>query len=302
MRRRHTRVREDEPLPSMLAGDGQAAPPVPSPVALVLPDEREAAARLPDDLCITLPGTSGLRLLAIGAGLLGAGALGVYGVYWVNPCPYPPSEIDFAFVAAGVGALAWLANRDLMRPRREFLLLPGGITVDARSRVDTPRLTHIPWTEITDYTVSVDARKAFLRVESVRGFTLTLLDRPPRLSAREFIRRFVEQAERHPRAVPPQPRKPGTTLPDVTGARERKPGGCAALLGFIVLNSIGEAFLDPSFGQKMAGAAVLGVIALCANLWWTLDDAEVAATDRGSARLMAQLRRWLRRVLGIDVI
>ncbi|HEU4881411.1 MAG TPA: hypothetical protein VFT45_04170 [Longimicrobium sp.] len=198
--------------------------------------------------------------------------------------------------------VAWLLHRDLVRRRREFRLVDDGITVEVTPLVvGAPRVTHVPWTEIADYTVSVDYEKAFLRVVSARGYTLTLEDRPPRLSTRELIRRFVEQADRYPRAAEPSPRRKGAPFPDVTGEQPPILAGCLTLFALITVNSAVETFLDPSYAQKMAGFAVLSLILLGARLWWTLDDFDVAVADRDSRRLIAQLRRWLRRVLGIRV-
>lgn len=263
---------------------------------------QETAAVLPDDLRVVIEATSASRLLLIAVGLLVALVLGVLGVKWIFPDD-GARVTDYAFVATGVGVLAWLLNRDLVRRRREFRLLDGGITVEVQPvTAGPPRTAHIPWTEIADYTVLEDPEEAFLHVVSVRGYTLTLKDRPPRSSTRELIRRFVEQASRYPRAVEARARAEGSRLPDVTGERAPALGGCATVFALVILSAATETILDPSFAQEITAFAALGVIAFGVHLWWTLDDFDVAVEDRDSRHLIARLRRWLRRVLNIRVL
>ncbi|HEX6373845.1 MAG TPA: hypothetical protein VF006_33260 [Longimicrobium sp.] len=301
MRHKPAHVRDHEPpLPAMFAGDGGAVLPVSAPDDIISPDEREIAALLPDGLRVVIEGTSTSRLLLIAAGLL---VTLVLGVRWTQGMYHPGEEI--LFVGGPCAVLAWLAHRNLLRRRREFRLVDVGITVEVWPLAGgEPRVTHVPWAEIADYTVFVDNEKAHLRVVSARGYTLTLEDRPPRLSTRELIRRFVEQADCHPRAAEPTPRRKGAPLPDVTGEQPPILAGCLtlfALVVLVVLSSAVETALDLSFAQEMTGLAALGMIALAVHLWWTLEDFDVAATDRDSRRLIARLRRWLRRVLGIRV-
>jgi hypothetical protein len=296
MRRKHAQVRDQEPpLPPMLAGDGRAALPASAPADLLSRGEHEIAALLPDDLRVVIEGSSTSRLLFIAAGLLGGLALesSVMGEMY-------NLEGQVLLIGGPWLFVAWLIHRDLVRRRREFRLVDGGITVEVTPLVGgAPRVTHVRWTEIADYTVSVDDKKAFLRVVSARGYTFTLEDRPPRLSTRELIRRFVEQADRYPRAAEPEPRRNGSPFPDVTGERPPIIGGCLTGFALIVVGSAVETFLEPSFAQEMTGAAALGMIAFGVHLWWTLDDSDAAAADRDSRRLVARLRRWLRRVLRI---
>jgi hypothetical protein len=292
---RNTQLRDREPLPAMLVGGDAAAPA--APAALVAPQERDIAALLPDDLRVVIEGSSTSRLLLIAAGLLGGLVLELY---WMGGMYNLEGQV--LLIGGPWAFVAWLLHRDLVRRRREFRLTESGITVEVSPLVPgEPRVTHIPWAEIADYTVSVDYEKAYLRVVSALGFTLTLEDRPPRLSTRELIRRFVEQADRHPRAAEPQPRREGWPLPDVTGERPPILAGCLIVFALILVSSAVETILEPSFAQEMAGIAVLSVIGLGVHLWWTLDDFDVAVADRDSRRLVARLRRWLRRVLDVRV-
>jgi hypothetical protein len=293
MLRRHTRVRDREPLPPMLVGDDAAVGP--APADLVEPHERETAALLPDDLRVVSEGTSNIRLLLIAVALL---AVFVLGLVWTEDIFNLDGQL--LFVGGGCAVLAWLAHRDLVRRHREFRLTASGITVEMSSLVaGEPQVARVPWWELADYTVSVDYEKAYLRVVSSRGYTLTLEDRPPRLSTREFIRRFVEQADRRPRAAEPQPRRKGSPLPDVTGERPRAWGGFLTFLVLVNVSAAAETFLDLSRAQEMAGVAVLGTIAFVVATWMDLDDPEMMAKDAKSKWPTAWLRRWLRRVLDI---
>lgn len=292
-RRKHAQVRDDEPRPATLPGDEEAAP---------LPVQaHEAAIVHPDDAGVVLEGTSARRVLIIAAGLLAVLALGLYWVDWIDPYPSLNRRLsDYAFAIAGCAAAAWLVNRDFVRPRREFRLVDDGITVEVTPLAGTPRVTHVRWREIADYSVSEADEEAFLGVVSIRGYTLTLRERPPRLSTHEFIRRFVEQADRHPRAAGPEAAT-ADPLPDITGERKPITVGCVGWIALLVLGSFAKSYLEPSAAQMVTGAALLGVVTFGLSLWWSLDDPDVAALDRDSRRLVARLRRWLRRVLGIRV-
>ena len=294
MTRKHDLPPDRDRPPAMFVGDEMPEPRLPA-------QTQEAAAVPPDDLRVVIERTSAGRLALIAVGLLAALALGVAVMEWMYPDPHTALWLtNYAFLAGGIGALAWLANRDLVRRRREFRLLDDGIAVAVQPlTAGPPRTAHVPWTEIADYTFSVDPEKAFLQVVSVRGYTLTLKDRPPRLSTREFIRRFVEQADRHPRAVEAEPRAEGSRLPDATGERAPALGGCATVLGVVLVTSAVETFLDPSFAQEAAAIIGVGLIFMTVTFFLDLDDPEAAGSDATSIRLIARLRRWLRRVLGI---
>jgi hypothetical protein len=221
--------------------------------------------------------------------------------------PSPGDRVPFLAAAAVVCALAgWLGSRLFVRHRGEYQLTDDGIELKVWHLVDRkPWVTHIPWTEIEHYTASIDHHGAVLRVDSVRGCTLLLRDRPPRLSTREFIRRFVDQAERHPRAVaagpvPAVPAQLHEAAPPDEIARQFGVG-CV----FVTLFPAGMALqtaVELSNTQRVATWMGLGVIGIAAFTWNRLTDSDLAYTDRASRKLMARVRRWLRRVLGIRVV
>lgn len=91
-------------------------------------------------------------------------------------------------------------------------------------------------------------------------------------------------------------------LPEITGYTGAgwRLGGC---MGYVALG-LGLVFwkqMEMSSTQHALAWVALGVVVAGLYLWNTLDDDDVARSDRTSERLMARLRRWLRRVLDIDV-
>ena len=92
-------------------------------------------------------------------------------------------------------------------------------------------------------------------------------------------------------------------LPEIT-AYTRTGWGLGGCMGYVALGILGLVFWrqrDMSSTQHAMAWVALGVIVTGLYLWNTLDDDDVAAADRDSRRLVARLRRWLRRVLGIRV-
>jgi predicted metal-binding membrane protein len=90
-------------------------------------------------------------------------------------------------------------------------------------------------------------------------------------------------------------------LPEITGYTGARwgLGGC---MGYVALAILGLAFWKQrpmSSTQHVVAWVALGLIVAGLYLWNTLDDPDVAQSDRTSQRLVARLRRWLRRVLDI---
>jgi hypothetical protein len=304
MRRKHAELRDHEPLPAMLIGDEAL---VPSPAAIVPAQASETASLLPGDLRVVVEGTTASRLPLLAAFLLLVVffALGVFESAWMMDTGNERRG-SYALLAGLCAVLGWLGHRVLMRYRKEFHLAEDGIAMEVWHPTDRkPWVTHIPWTEIEDYTVSVDREKAFLRVASVRGYTVTLHDRPPRLSTRELIRRFVEQAERYPRAVRPTPSAAehphwiGESEPSVWEALAPIATWFAVFVQLFILRATLDIELSPA--QTLAILAGMAAIFFGLHVFTTLDDFEVALADRDSRRLVARLRRWLRRLLNIRV-
>lgn len=135
----------------------------------------------------------------------------------------------------------------------------------------------------------MDGETLQLCVDGTGGATISLRDRPPRLSTRELIRRFILATERHPRA--PRPEK--TSIAEIIVS-----------FGFpvvFVTGAIAEAAMETSERQKDIGFYIILVIAFGLYLWHTVDDDDAARSDRTSKRAIARLRRGLRRMLNVPV-
>lgn len=291
MKKKHDPPPVQDRLPAMFVGDEEA--PRPPPIsAQALVAGTPAAAMLPDDLRVTVEGTTE-RLPQIIVGLMAVVFGGLTGVKVQDPSVFSLLiAAGYASIAVTSAWLGWVIRP--MRSRSEYRLTEEGIVLTVlHGTHPKPRVTRIRWTEIADYTVSLDGETLRLRVVSTRGHTISLKSSPPTLSTREFVRRFIVQAERHPRA--PHPR---TAMDERSRADSMRLIG---FLGFFVASAIAEATLDFSEEQESMGSLVIIVVALGLYLWHTLDDDDIAHSDRTSQRLMARLRRWLRRVLGIRV-
>lgn len=288
-----------DPLSAMIVG-GDQAPAGP----LVPADARAAADLLPGDLRVTMEGATPHRVGILGGSVL---ALAVLAMEVFGNAAVPPTGAQTgAFYAALLGGCALvggLGYRLFARCRREYRLTDEGLVLQAWYGAGrTPWVTDVPWTEIEEYTASATPDAATLRVVSVRGYTLTLHDRPPRLSTRELIRRFVQQAEQHPRAVRPPSaavRVSSAELEEEEGFRRAAVKVLAALLAVVAAVDVGNRFsISPAqMGLRLAAVALVG---FALYLWSALDDPDVAWRDGTSRKRMARLRRWLRKVLGMQ--
>lgn len=126
---------------------------------------------------------------------------------------------------------------------------------------------------------------------------------PPRTRPRAT---FADDEEPPARAPAAEPRRAAMLpedppLPEITGYTHSGwgLGGC---MGYVALGSLGLVFwkqVEMTATQHVLAWVALGLIVAGLYLWNSLDDDDVARSDRTSERLMARLRRWLRRVLDI---
>lgn len=297
-----------EPPPPMLVGDA-----MPAPGQLVPEQAQPAAAMLPDGLQVGIEGTSTDRAVVLAVGLLVLALLGLAVAHSTFPYPTTAERLaSLAAIAGACGAAGAVAYRTFIRHRKEYRLDEDGIVLEVWHRGESrPWVTHVPWAEIADYTVSVTPDAAMLRVASVRGYTLTLRDRPARLSTRELIRRFIEQAERHPRAVRPPPgmtEESWFVLGPLVGEQDTSLRGFLIYAGAAVLLIVGIPMLRlflrvPTVPDGTRNIVLAGVMLVTIgwSLWMVLEDPDRARADGHSRRPVARLRRWLRKVLGIRV-
>lgn len=289
MQKKYAPPPERDRLPAMFVGD-EAPPPAP-----VVPAKwKEAAAAQTDDLRIVTKGEK------LGKWVLLSPFLFVWGLSTALRWPRVGVAMMAGAVAYGVygWALHWHAGKHL----KLFRLTDEGITLAVRHRWGgKPRVTRIIWAEMRKYTESLDAEQAFLRVVDDFGDTITLQDHPAR--AAEFIRRFVEQAERHgipAESLPPPPWMENEEEEEEDDPEVKKGLGC--LFWFMaggMINWLGDAL---GVQSGLTTVLAIGLPGLALYLWNALHDSDVAVRDRTSRKLMARLRRWLRTVLGVDVI
>jgi hypothetical protein len=269
----------------MFVGD-EAPPPAP----MVPAEWKEAAATQPDDLSVVTRGEK------MGSWVVMSPLVFVLGLSSVREWPRVGAALMGGAAVYGMygWALRWHAGKHL----KLFRLTDEGITLTVRHRWGgKPRVTRIVWAEMRTYTELVGADRAYLRVVDDFGGTILFNDHPAR--AAEFIRRFVEQAERHgvPSEAPPPPpwmkdEEEKEDDPDV-----KKGMGCLLwCMGVGMINGVGDVL-------GISDLTVLPSIALpslALYLWNTVHDSDVALRDRTSRTLMARLRRWLRKVLDVD--
>lgn len=273
--------------PAMFVGD-EAPPPAP----VVPADWKEAAGTQADDLRVV---TNGEKM---GSWVLLSPFLFVMGLTSVREWPRVGAAVMGGAALYGLygSALHWHAGKHL----KLFQLTDEGITLTMRHRWGgEPRVTRIVWAEMRKYTESVDADGGFLRVEDDFGGTIELKDHPTR--AGEFIGRFVEQAERHgipSETLPPRPSMANEEKEDDPDVKK----GVGCLLWFMIVGILSGAGDALGISSEVTMLPVIGFSSLAVHLWNTLYDSDVALRDRASPKLMARLRRWLRKVLAIDVI
>jgi hypothetical protein len=289
MKKQHTPPPAPDRLPAMFVGD-ELLPPEPPPVPA---QARQTTAMLPEDLHVVVEGTSTNRLPFLAAFLMAAAIPGLmlFNSMWLRPDL--EQFAGGAAIAAAITGLGALGHRLIVKHRKEFRLTDAGPVMEVWHAGDRrPWVTRIPWTEIADYTLSIDDDMVILRIASVRGYTITLKDALPRLSTREFVRRFTEQAERYPRAPVPEA---GVVLDHDRFSVV----GCTGVFALVVLVLIMSNTTDLSSRQQIATLFAIVIIMHGLHIWGMLDDADIAHLDGTSQRLMARLRRWLRRVLNI---
>lgn len=233
-----------------------------------------------------------LVLIAIVAGVVADG-LG-----WME------TPAESAWAMGGIAVLCALAGVRLgwmLRWRHEYLLDPDGIS---QWRSDAPpavsEWTSIAWRDIADRDAKVEGSLGSLGVVSRDRRYIVLEEDPASPRTIEFIRRFMAEAERHPRAAILPPASHGSNLDAGTSFLGMSAldlvGGVAP---FLAASAIAARVWGVPAEPTGAGLALLVVLAGGLRLWTELDSSDIAYADRGARTWWRRMRNRLRRLLGI---
>lgn len=291
---RETRDTLDAPRSAAAELHPPAYPGVNLPAAS--PEERAAIEPLTESVMLVQEGWSGEAIFFLLASLAAA-AVAVFVVTdAVGMMPTPGAAAwTLGLTAAGCLVAAPLIRRRL-RYRHEFTLSPEGISV-WRSNPAQPEdeWMLIPWTDIVDGSVVVDRSRARMVVVSGLRRLMALQEQPARPETVAFMRRFEQEARRHPRVEPiPDPGPVGAPFFSV-----RTLGYVGATVALGGAAAVGGRSLDEAPGLYMTMAVLSGLLMIGVKVWLQLDDSDIARSDRRGRGRKARIRNRLRRLLGI---
>jgi hypothetical protein len=122
---------------------------------------------------------------------------------------------------------------------------------------------------------------------------------PPRDIRTQLKDFFSLPPDDAPEEVPPaRPVKD----PDESHGLHANPVGCLAMLVVAIVGGIAEDMLPLSGRQKILGMGGLVVAALLVSVWVSLNDSDLAYSDRDSHGRLARIRNRLRQLFNIPVI
>lgn len=273
----------------------EAAHPAPAAPPAV-PEEPPSAEPSAETLTVVSEGTDGGAVAGLVAGVA-VTAVAIFIVAESLGLIRSAEDVFWTLGLTGVAsaALAFLTRR-LLRYRHELTVGPEGISL-WRSNPDAPEngWTRIPWTDIAHFHARAEDSRALLNVISGDRRYLHFLETPPRPEALELVRRFQQEAARHPRSeLLPADERGGDPIITV---RSLPYAGITALL-------VGGSFFRPrwlhvSFAAYLAMAAASALLFAGVRLWIRLDDSDVAYADRAGRSRAARFRQRLRRWFGI---
>lgn len=269
---------------------------VPQVAVPALADPRAGDAPVQDTRRVVEDGISPVRLGVL-AGVLGlVGTVAYRTLTAQNLMPYPGDRVREALLVCAGTAVLGLLCRPLVRRRSEYLLTERGIECRVRYGIEPrPWVTPIAWQDIASFRELDTASGVRLEVVSATGLRISLRGDARRRAAREFIRRFVAEAERHPRAARP------ADLPEVTGGVVRN--ALLFLGSTAVFATLGPVTgVELPLAAKVAGAALVALAGWGFFFWTSLADFDVAARDRAVNTLGARLRNRVRGLLGMRVV
>lgn len=269
-----------DPAPGALPAVAEAAPLEPMTIAR----EGWRGDRVPAFAMV-------LAAIAIIAGVV-ASALG-----WMET----PAESGRAMAAIAVlCAIAGVCLRGILRWRHEFVLDADGIALwRSDTRPHESEWSRIAWSEMADRDATLEGSLATLAVISRDQRWIVLEEDPAPPRTIEFVRRFMAEAERHPRVemLPPlpvdnEPRgEPLVSLPGLL----RLGGLVAFTFGSLAAVRIWGISPEPTLG----GVMLLFLSGGGLRLWSELDSSDIAYADRDARTWWRRMRNRLRRLLGI---
>jgi hypothetical protein len=197
-------------------------------------------------------------------------------------------------VAAGVRL------RGMLRWRHEYVLDADGIVLwRSDTRPKESEWSRIAWSEMTDRGTTLEGSLAALAVVSRDRRWIVLEEDPATPRTAEFIRRFMAEAERHPRVamLPPPPvdsdprGSPAVTVPALLQ------------LGGLTAFAFGSLFVARTWGispePSLAGLMLLFLSLGGLRVWADLESSDIAYADRDARGWWRRMRNRLRRWFGI---
>ncbi|HEX8393281.1 MAG TPA: hypothetical protein VF665_13125 [Longimicrobium sp.] len=191
-----------------------------------------------------------------------------------------------AVIAAAAGTVWALWSRVTRRPA-EYVLDDRGIARHMRRPHRADEITLLRWDEVTFYRDTADIDRAALLAVGHNGARIWLHEPNPSERTQQFIREFVDSAER---------RSPLDTSSPLDRAANR-----LGLVGTgVVLLVTGFVLRQLSPEAQETGTAVAVLLVFLVHAYVVLTDDDQAYEDRRSPAWDAQLRDSLRRTLGIE--
>jgi hypothetical protein len=271
------------------AAAGLDPPPsaVPAPIADIEP------------MMVVQEGWSGQGIFFFLAGLGGA-AVAVWLGMDLAGLIRTPAEAARTLGLIGLGGIAafFPLRRRLLRYRHEFRLDAKGVSLWLSDPALPEReWTRIPWTDILVFATDVGPNVVRLSVVRSDRRYIELTEAPPRPATMAFVRRFQQEAERHPRAPEVSPEMDGPRGDPVFGLRTLAYAAVGGALVWVGNAMQGRLRVPATLQLPILFGAMslyLGV-----RLWLQLDDSDIAHTDRGSRTWMGRIRNRLRALFGI---
>jgi hypothetical protein len=291
MKKKHTPPPVQDRLPAMFVSD---LAPAPAPLVPAEVNPAEVAAHVDRRFVVEgLEAGQWLLWIAVSLFVIWSG-LDMAGVL-----EGPPWAAMVIIVASSL--LVRLTDEHILKRRKEFRLTGEEIVAEVYRAGIKQRVIRLSWAELRAYTVVVDTDALLLRVIDHRGRTFTLYHGRAHEPARDFIWRFVEQAQRFGVTEQPLGQKAAgrPSKQDDSATQEVDPARVKAVLVALAVATFVIAPLTEWLGLPYGVQPLVIGLATCGVYrWWKLPDDDAAGRDGTSLNVFARLRRWMGRVLG----